>query len=327
MHKTILILGISGGLGHACAHAFAARGWRLKALHRAPERAAAGFPDLEVDWHRGDALDRRAVRDAARGADLILHGVNPPGYRRWAELAPAMLENSLAAARAAGARLLFPANVYNYAPNPDTPLAEDAPQAPVTRKGRVRRDLEQRLARAAEGGTRVLLVRAGDFFGAPAPASWFENVMVRAGRPLTRVVYPGDFEAGHAWAYLPDLAATFAELAEREAELPPFSRFHFAGHYLPRGVTMAEAIRDAAGRPDAPIRRLPWPALRLLAPFNTTLREVLEMRYLWHTSLALDNRKLVAVLGAEPHTALPRALMDTLTALGCVPDGSEGLLG
>ena len=102
MHKTILILGITGGLGHACAHAFAARGWRLKALHRAPERAATGVPDLKVDWHRGDALDRRAVRDAARGADLILHGVNPPGYRRWAELAPAMLENSLAAARAAG---------------------------------------------------------------------------------------------------------------------------------------------------------------------------------------------------------------------------------
>lgn len=244
MGKTLLILGITGGLGHACAHAFAARGWRLKALHRAPERAATGVPDLEVDWHRGDALDRRAVRDAARGADLILHGVNPPGYRRWAELAPAMLENSLAAARAEDARLLFPANVYNYTPNPGTPLAEDAPQAPVTRKGRVRQDLEQRLARAAEGGTRVLLVRAGDFFGAPAPASWFENVMVRAGRPLTRVVYPGDFEAGHAWAYLPDLAATFAELAEREAALPRFSRFHFAGHYLPRGVTSASRPDD-----------------------------------------------------------------------------------
>jgi hypothetical protein len=34
--------------------------------------------------------------------------------------------------------------------------------------------------------------------------------------------------------------------------------------------------------------------------------------------LQLDNRKLVAFLGAEPHTPLETALFTTLTGLGCM---------
>ncbi len=44
------------------------------------------------------------------------------------------------------------------------------------------------------------------------------------------------------------------------------------------------------------------------------------MRYLWTTPLQLDNRKLVAFLGEEPHTPLDTALRDTLRGLGCLDD-------
>jgi nucleoside-diphosphate-sugar epimerase len=43
------------------------------------------------------------------------------------------------------------------------------------------------------------------------------------------------------------------------------------------------------------------------------------MRYLWREPLRLDNAKLVAVLGEEPHTPLDRAVRDTLRGLGCRP--------
>lgn len=36
---------------------------------------------------------------AAEGARILFHGANPPGYRRWRELAIPMLANSIAAAR------------------------------------------------------------------------------------------------------------------------------------------------------------------------------------------------------------------------------------
>lgn len=81
-------------------------------------------------------------------------------------------------------------------------------------------------------------------------------------------------------------------------------------------MDFADAIRRAAGAPNAPIRRFPWPAVYLASPFVETFREMLEMRYLWQRSLELDGGKLRAFLGEVPHTPLEHALEVTLSALG-----------
>jgi len=181
--------------------------------------------------------------------------------------------------------------------------------------------MEERLRAASRDGVPVLIVRAGDFFGPHAGNSWFSQGLVKPGRPLRSVVYPGEHDAGHAWAYLPDLALTIARLLDRAADLGPFEVFHFGGHSFERGVELAETIRRVAGIPNARIRRFPWFAIYALAPFVETFREMLEMRYLWSRSLLLDNCKLVAFLGEEPHTSLDDAIRTTLTGLGCSNDG------
>ncbi len=50
-------------------------------------------------------------------------------------------------------------------------------------------------------------------------------------QPRFRRDDPREAGIGHAWAYLPDVGETFARLADREGELGPFARFHFAGHW------------------------------------------------------------------------------------------------
>ncbi|HEU5076843.1 MAG TPA: hypothetical protein VFU02_21785, partial [Polyangiaceae bacterium] len=170
---------------------------------------------------------------------------------------------------------------------------------------------------------QVLIVRAGDFFGPSAGNSWFSQGLVKPGRPLGAVTYPGKRDAAHAWAYLPDLAATIARLLDRSADLQPFDVFHFGGHGVTRGIDFVEATLRAAGIPNAPIRRFPWFLIVLLAPFVETFREMLEMRYLWSSSLLLDNNKLVAFLGEEPHTPLETALRATLAGLDCLPKHLE----
>jgi hypothetical protein len=44
------------------------------------------------------------------------------------------------------------------------------------------------------------------------------------------------------------------------------------------------------------------------------MRELYKMRYLWRTSIELDNSKLSAFLGEEPHTPLIDAVKTTLKA-------------
>ena len=320
MSKTILIIGATGGIGSETARALLARGWTVRGLTRDPEVAARRFAELgNITWLRGDAMNQAEVVAAASGVDAVMHAANPPGYRNWQGLALPMLESSIAAAKAASARLVFPGTVYNFGPEVLPTVAESAPQRPRTRKGAIRVAMEQRLERASRDGVPVLIVRAGDFFGASCTTnSWFNQGMIKPGKPLRSVSYPGQRNVGHDWAYLPDLAETFAALLERADELSPFEVFHFQGHWFERGVEFAEATQRVAGAPSSRIRGFPWPLLYLAAPFMETLRETLEMRYLWQEPLRLDNRKLVQFLGQEPHTPLDLALRTTLESLGCL---------
>lgn len=314
-HKPVaLVLGATGGIGGAVAKVLHARGYHIRALHRDPEglrNKASGY-----EWVRGDAMRRDDVQSAAGGVELIFHGVNPARYKNWKRLALPMLENTIAAARASHARILFPGTIYNFAHDVFPAPTEESPQNATTRKGRIRIAMEARLRETAWEGTQVILVRAGDFFGGGASEnSWFGQV-VKPNAPLERIVNPATPGVGHQWAYLPDLAETFARLNERAGELPNFANFHFEGFYDADGLQMAGAIRRVAGNADLRIRRFPWPAVPLLAPFMTLMREVLEVRYFWKEALHMKNDKLVAFLGHEPRTPIDTALRDALADIG-----------
>lgn len=318
--RLALVIGATGGVGGETARALIAHGWRVRGLSRRPEAAQREAAWVgAIDWVGGDAMQEADVTAAADGAALIVHAANPPAYRNWRGLAIPMLKNAVAAARASGARLIFPGNVYNFGPDAWPLLSETSPQHPLTRKGAVRVEMEAMLREATADGARCLVVRAGDFFGAHQPASWLQDAMIKPGRPIRSVMYPGDPAVGHAWAYLPDLAETIARLADREQTLPAWEVFHFGGHWIEPGVEMAKAISRAAGQPDMKICSAPWGLLRLASPFSSFLGELVEMRYLWFEPVRLDNRKLLALLGEEPHTPLPEALQVVLTALRCLP--------
>ncbi len=343
---TVLVLGATGGLGCAVAQTLLAQGWPVRALSRQPDmaqrlaRGDAACPGLAgVQWLHGDAMQASDVLRAAQGAAFIVHALNPPGYVRWRERALPMLQASLAAARDTGARLVFPGNVYNFGPQvvqahahpADPGVPEDAPQHPVTRKGAVRVEMEAMLEAASLDGRRAVrswVLRAGDYFGPHAPASWMPHLMVKPGRvlgPGSKVIYPGVPEVGHTWAYLPDLAATLVQLMaldlSQAGRLASFDVLHFAGHDLAQGIEMAQAICRVAGVPSSQIRRLPWLWLTALAPIVPVLREIREMRYLWQQPLRLDGRKLANLLGQVPHTPLDVAVRATLQGLGCLGPG------
>jgi nucleoside-diphosphate-sugar epimerase len=272
---------------------------------------------MPIDWVRGDAMNAADVASAAQGAALIVHGANPPGYRNWRGLAVPMLRNTIAAAKAEGARIIFPGNVYNYAPDAGPRITEDAPQAPVTRKGKIRVEMEALLREASTAGARVLIVRAGDYFGPGAPNSALGWLTTRKGGQVKSVYVAGPAEVGHAFAYLPDLGETVGRLIDREAELADFEVFHFRGDWLDRGDAMARAIQRVSGNPRLPIKPFPIALIAALSPFVETFRELLEMRYLWCKPIGLAGDKLAAFLGSEPHTPLDDAVRAALADLGC----------
>lgn len=311
-----LVLGATGGVGGALAESLLARGYKVRAMHRNPTAQMMARPAYE--WVKGDAMNAAEVLRAAEGVRLIVHGVNPPGYRNWGQLVLPMIDNTIAAARAVGARILMPGTIYNYGPDAFPLLSEDSPQTPVSIKGGIRVDLERRLERASEEGVQVILVRAGDFFGPDAGNNWFAQGLVMPGKPVRFVINPGRKDVGHAWAYLPDVAETFMQLLDRADQLPAFARFHMDGFFDTDGTQMAKAIGRAVGKPSIRVWSFPWLLAGLARPFVPLMRELHEMRYLWKRTIRLDNRLLVARLGAEPRTPLDEAVKATLSSLGCL---------
>lgn len=312
--RIALVLGAGGSFGRAAASALLAHGWTVRALSRRP------VSDPRLQWTQGDASDAATVTRAATGAQVIVQAANPPGYRGWGKLLPVLLDAAISAARATGARLVQPASVYNFDPALTPVIAETSPQRPRTAKGRIRMAMEQQLQAASQQGVKVLILRAGDFFGPPPANGWLAGGLVKPGAPSRQVAYPGPRQLGHAWAYLPDLGETVARLLDRSERLGDFETFHFGGHWLERGVEMAEAVRRASGRPRLPIRPFPWLMVRALSPVSETFRGLVEMSYLWREPLRLDNSRLVAFLGEEPHTPLDEAVRASLQGLGCLDE-------
>ena len=309
--KLALVIGATGGIGGAVADRLVAQGWQVRAMNRNPQAARVGREAFE--WVKGDAMVEADVVAAATDVSLIVHGANPPGYKNWAGLQLPMLNATIAAARASGARIVFPGTVYNYGPEAFPLIDEAAAQTPVTRKGAIRVQMEQALRKA---GVKVLIVRSGDFFGPKPGNNWLSQGMVKPGKPLAAISYPGSMAIAHCWAYLPDVAETMVTLAMRD-DLVDFDTFHMRGHTL-SGGELVDALSQAAGR-KLSVSRLPWIAIKAIAAFNETMREMLEMRYLWDRPVLLDNAKLVARLGEEPNTPIVQALKAALAGIDALP--------
>ncbi|MDP1617601.1 NAD(P)H-binding protein [Phenylobacterium sp.] len=310
--KTVLIVGANGRIGGAVAKALLQRGWQVRGLARDPSAGRQALPG--IDWRTGDAMNAEQVSAAADGVSAIVHAVNPAGYLNWETLVLPMIDNTIAAARAAGgARVVLPGTIYNYDVARTPLIGAETPQEPRSRKGVIRVAMEQRLEAAAPE-VPSLILRAGDFFGPGARSSWFSQAMVKPDQPVRKIVNVAR-GPGHSWAYLPDLAETFASLMEAPERLHSFERLQFEGLYDESGTVLADGIRRALGR-DIPSGAFPWWMMQALSPFGGFPKEAADIAPYWRWPARFDNRRLVELLGSEPRTPLDQALRASLASLG-----------
>lgn len=312
-----LVLGATGGIGSELTRQLNQAGWHINALKRETSQTQKND---HITWFQGDALNESDVEKAAQGCSAIFHCVNPAGYKNWDTLGLPMLENTITVAKKTQACVVFPGNIYNYGEDTFPLLQETSPQHPSTNKGRIRVKMENRLEDFAKQGGQVIIVRAGDFFGATAPSSWFSQGLIKPNKAVRTINNPSKSNIGHQWSYLPDVAATMVKLIDTRDTLKAFSTFHMAGFWDEDGTQMANAIRrsvkkNTGGTPK--IRAFPWWIMSLMAPFNETLKELMEMKYLWQRPIRMDNSKLVQKIGKEPATPIDIAVEETLKGLNC----------
>jgi nucleoside-diphosphate-sugar epimerase len=314
--KKIAVLGANGRLSREVARAFHAKGWQVRAVTRnGKSEALANLAGME--FVAADAMNQDEVIQATLGCDVIFNGLNPV-YTEWAGKCMPMAENVLAALRKHGATHLFPGNIYNFGSTLPETLTPHTPARPDHGKAHIRVQMENLFAEVSKrDDIQTINLRSGDFFGGDGTGSWFDLVV---SNKITKgkVTYPGNPNILHAWAYLPDVAKAFVELAEKADTLSNFENFHFDGHNI-TGDQMYRALEVAMGK-NLKRDALPGFVIKVLGWFNPQMREVSEVFYQWNTPHQVKDSRLSEVIGNVPHTNLEEAVRSALVGQGHMKD-------
>lgn len=285
MVGTALILGASGRFGRHTAEAFWNAGWTVKTFDR-----------------KNDSLN-----DAARGADVIVNGWNPP-YPDWQTQIPTLTRDVIAAAKQNDATVIIPGNVYVFGTDAPENFTPDTPHLADNPLGRVRIAME---AAYRDADIQTIILRAGDYLDTAASGNWFDKVMAK-GLVKGHLTYPGRTDIPHAWAYLPDFAVAIERLARARNWLPRFTDLSFEGFTL-TGQEMAQLLSEGLDRPIAVKQMAWWPfqALGLVVPL---IKHLCEMRYLWDKPHRLDGTALSEFVPDIPRTDMVEALRTAAVA-------------
>jgi len=279
----VLVAGAAGLFGARAAQAFQAAGWQVRRYQRGTDMAMA-----------------------AMGADVIVNALNPPMYHDWARLIPQITAQVLAAARASGATVIVPGNVYPYGDQPG-PWGPATPHQANSRKGAIRAQME--VAYRASG-LPVIILRGGDFLDETGKTVM---AMLLKDAAKGKIGLMGAPEVPRAYAYLPDMARLAVLLAEKRAELPRFADVPFAGLTFSMADLHAEMQRQT-GR-SFRFADFPWWFMRLASPVWELARELREMRYLFDLPHWLDLAPLQALLPDFQPTAFADVVAAHLNAL------------
>lgn len=284
MHNVVLILGPTGRVGRHAAAAFETAGWEVRRFDRRKDRL----------W------------DAAWGASVIVNGWNP-SYHHWARDLPGLTRQVIEVAKASGATVIVPGNLYGYGADAPECLGPKTPMRATNPLGRLRIDMERAYR---DAGIRTIVVRAGDFIDTAPSGNWFDRVIAKHAS-AGRIAYPGAPDCVHAWAYLPDVARVMVALAEQRHALDPWVDIPVPG-YAVTGQELARGCAAALGHP-VRLTRMSWLPLYLLRPVLPFIGGMFEMRYLWSKPHRLDPGALQSIAPQIEMTPL-------VTALRCALD-------
>ena len=269
------VLGAGGTIGLELGRILAEFTDRVRLVSRSPEKVIGSN-----EVFAADLLDREAVQRAVDGSDVayLVAGL-PYKARIWQEQWPVVMRNTIAACRKQGAKLVFFDNIYMYDRDHLSPMDEDTPIRPTSKKGQVRADIANLLMDASgRGEVDALIARSADFYG---PGKQQNSVLTqtvferlasgRAGQWLLSADHK------HSFTYTPDAARATAILGNTGDAYGEVWHLPTAAN-PPTGREWIEAIASELGV-EPKVQVVSNFLMVMMGLIIPALREVREMAY------------------------------------------------
>lgn len=290
-----VIFGV-GQVGYPLAEKLFAAGKKVRVVKRSPGDVPAGVETL-----LGDATKESFCHEACVGASVVYHCMNPAyDTKLWAATLPRYMDNLIAAASKAGARLVVLDNLYMLGRTGGAPMNEDTPANPCSQKGAIRAKVAERFLEAQRSGeVRAVCGRAADFYGPRGALTMFGEYFwkpVLAGKAGMSL---GNADTPHTYHYIPDVAQGLATLGcATDEQLGGQALWMLP--CLP-AVTTRELVRrfEPALGHTIPLNVMPRWIMKVLGLFVPMVRELKEMAYQWDEPFIVDDRRFRARFGSN----------------------------
>ena len=303
-----VVIGVTGPMGAAVARLLAGDGQRVRGINR----SGRGDVAAGVELVGADIKDTAAAREVCADAGVVFQCASAP-YMDWSDAdapqplrwtnetdhLPAITEGAIAAAAAAGARIVYGDNRYMYGPV-DGPLTEDHPWNAADAKGRARVAVARRLLDAhAAGEVAVTIGCASDFFGPQVLNSTVGDRLFAPalrGKPTAILGAPDHL---HSYSFIDDVAAGLITLATRPEALGQVWNLPNDAPVTPR--RFYEIAYEEAGH--APAIEIGNDRLRAQHGYEAHLMD---------RPFIVDHGKFAGAFGAHP-TPLRQAIRSTVS--------------
>jgi nucleoside-diphosphate-sugar epimerase len=301
MNELHTVFGASGALGSAVVHHLEAEGLPIRAVARNVERAAELLPD-GVEIVTCDALDGLAVLDACKGSSVIYNCLYVDDQMKLAS------SHLLAGAREMQAKLVNPGNALVYGPLKEVPAKEDHPMAPNSRRGMMRKALEDELlATHAQGEVQVVIPRLPTFFGAHVHGT-FMSAIFESAQLGRKAMWFGRLDMPHDMVYLPDAAAACVMLAMNDDAYG--QAWHVPGAGALTGEQFIKMVFEAFDQP-AKIGARGRTFFQFAGIVAPRVMDMVEVMYQFEQPFIMDGSKFMAEYPQFEYTPHAIGIKDT----------------
>jgi dihydroflavonol-4-reductase len=255
--RNVLVTGGTGMVGHCIVQSLLARGHRVRALVRSPDKGRALLP-AACELVQGDVTAPETLGAAAAGCEWVFHAAGfPEQWMRDPETFDRInaggTANMVAAARAAGAKrfvLTSTIDVFRWRAGETYDESELDPEPKRTAYERSKQRADRIVAEAAAAGLDAVFLHPSGVYG-PAPTdSPGTNDLLRK---LCHGQVPALLPGGYPVVFAPDVGEGHVRAAERA---PAGARYILSERYYSL-TDLVAAMSAALGLSRAAPRVLP----------------------------------------------------------------------
>ncbi|MGZ3879737.1 MAG: NAD-dependent epimerase/dehydratase family protein [Flavisolibacter sp.] len=246
-----------------------------------------------------DARNVNEVGKAVAGSEVVYVTIGFD-YKLsvWQNTWPPFLESVIRACKEHRSKLVFFDNVYMYAKSAIPHMTEESPLDPPSKKGRVRKQLNDMIFKEVQTGTlTALIARSADFYGPDTNKSVLAETAAKNLMKGKKAQGFGNIDKIHSYTFTPDAARATALLGNTPDSYNQVWHLPTTKERLSTRQWIELIAAEIKVEPR--IQVIPEWLLKLLGLFNPTIKEFPEMLYQNQMDYFFDSSKFEGRFGME----------------------------